>query len=320
MRKSLSIIVLMGLIAMVLMVMMMNRFLAQVGGADALPGLREDLVARHGIVLEDEASDCCECQGGLHGCTPGFWKNHPDCWCEDYDPSDRVDSVFTIPSELSELADDSLMKALKYHGGSGVIGAARNLLRHGVSALLNACSDDVDYPMGVAGVINTVNAALATLDRDEIDAVKNVLAGYNELGCSIDAHCRPIEDHDLDGEEGEPGSVGEAAGEFRQGEKDAPEELPTRTAVSQSAPNPFRIAATIRFDLPTDSPVDLRVFNVSGRLVRVLVNEVAGLPRGRHAVRWDGLDERGQRTAPGVYFYRLRAGEFAATRRVVRLR
>jgi hypothetical protein len=93
--------------------------------------------------------------------------------------------------------------------------------------------------------------------------------------------------------------------------------LPMSYALHQSAPNPFRTIATIHFDLPADSPVDLRLFEVSGRLVRVLADE--GLPAGRHTVRWNGLDERGQRAAPGVYFYRLKAGEFAATRRIVRL-
>jgi hypothetical protein len=94
--------------------------------------------------------------------------------------------------------------------------------------------------------------------------------------------------------------------------------LPTVYALRPSAPNPFRTSTTIHFDLPADSPADLRIFDVSGRLVRVLASE--GMPRGRHAVSWNGLDGHGQRTAPGVYFYRLKAGEFAATRRVVRLR
>ena len=53
MRRSLSIIVVMGIVATILFMMMMNSFLARVGGADALPRLREDLVARHGFVLED---------------------------------------------------------------------------------------------------------------------------------------------------------------------------------------------------------------------------------------------------------------------------
>jgi len=46
----------MGIVAVVLFALMMNSFLARVGGADALPRLREDLVSRHGPVLEDEAS------------------------------------------------------------------------------------------------------------------------------------------------------------------------------------------------------------------------------------------------------------------------
>jgi hypothetical protein len=55
-RKSLSIIVIMGIVAMVLIVMMMNSFLSRVGSANALPRLREDLLARHGVVFEDESS------------------------------------------------------------------------------------------------------------------------------------------------------------------------------------------------------------------------------------------------------------------------
>jgi hypothetical protein len=94
--------------------------------------------------------------------------------------------------------------------------------------------------------------------------------------------------------------------------------FPTIFALHQSTPNPFRTSATIHFDLPAESPVDLRVFEVSGRLVRVLAT--GGLPRGRHAVNWNGLDARGQRAAPGVYFYRLEAGEFIKTRRLVRIR
>ncbi len=139
------------------------------------------------------AEACCDVVGE-QGCTPGFWKNHHDCWCDAYDPDDRVDSVFTVPSELSELADDTLYDALKYGGGSGVTGAARNLLRSAVSALLNACSSDVAYPMSAASVIAQVDAALATLDRDEILALHSTLDTYNNYGCSIDAHCRPIDD------------------------------------------------------------------------------------------------------------------------------
>ena len=56
MRRSLSIIVVMGIVAVVLFTMLMNSFLARVGGADALPQLRKDLASRHGPVLEDQTS------------------------------------------------------------------------------------------------------------------------------------------------------------------------------------------------------------------------------------------------------------------------
>ena len=139
--------------------------------------------------LRDE--DCAQVEiVGEEGCTPGFWKNHPDCW-ECFSPDDLVGEVFDVPMELADLADDTLMDALRYHGGKGIEGAARNLLRQAVAALLNACDPDVNYPMSVGGVIAAVNDALATLDRGEMLGLKDMFDMYNNLGCPIDAHCRP---------------------------------------------------------------------------------------------------------------------------------
>jgi hypothetical protein len=142
--------------------------------------------------------------GGDQGCTPGFWKvqpkfDPPHCWCDRYDPDDLIGDVFDIPATLgndlqkkSDGAPDTLDEALAYGGGKGVEGAARNLLRSAVAAVLNACNDNVAYPMGEQEVIDAVNAALATLDRDTILALHAELDGYNNLGCSIDNHCNPI--------------------------------------------------------------------------------------------------------------------------------
>jgi hypothetical protein len=168
------------------------------GGVDCVPG---DFTATWTLPTEyceldntgtAYAEACCPIEGGEEGCTPGFWKNHHDCWCDAYAPEDRVDSVFTIPSEISELAGDTLDDALKYKGGNEVIGAARNLLRSSVSALLNACSSDINYPLNVSAVINDVNSALATLDRNEILSLHGMLDTYNNYGCPIDAHCNPM--------------------------------------------------------------------------------------------------------------------------------
>jgi hypothetical protein len=78
-------------------------------------------------------------------------------------------------------------------------------------------------------------------------------------------------------------------------------------------PNPFRSETAIRFALPQAARVQVRLYDVSGRLVRTLVD--AQLPAGDHSamVRADGLH-------PGVYWARLQAGSVAATRRVVLMR
>ena len=83
---------------------------------------------------------------------------------------------------------------------------------------------------------------------------------------------------------------------------------PPLVLAARQSPNPFNPVTEIRFDLPRDGRVQLRVFDVRGAVVRTLLD--AELPAGRdHAVRWNGLDDRGAAAASGVYFYRLDAGE-----------
>ena len=89
-------------------------------------------------------------------------------------------------------------------------------------------------------------------------------------------------------------------------------------ALHGNAPNPFRPSTHIRFDLPQRAPVSLKIFDVSGRLVRELVGQP--MDAGRHAVLWDGRDGGGRRVSSGVYFYRFETGAFRATKRMVLLK
>jgi hypothetical protein len=121
------------------------------------------------------------------GCSLGYWKNNSDCWgCF---MNELVGWLFLVPPELHELADDTLMDALKYKGGRGVEGAARNLLRQATASILNACHSDISYPMSVGEVITAVDGALNTLDRVQILDLKTMLREYNKLGCPIDSNC-----------------------------------------------------------------------------------------------------------------------------------
>jgi flagellar hook assembly protein FlgD len=72
---------------------------------------------------------------------------------------------------------------------------------------------------------------------------------------------------------------------------------------------------TIRYSLPARSNVELAVFNVSGQLVRVLERGLK--PLGTYDATWDGRDAAGATVASGVYFYRLKAGTFTETRKML---
>ena len=68
-------------------------------------------------------------------------------------------------------------------------------------------------------------------------------------------------------------------------------------------PNPFNPETEIRYSLPADGVVKLTVYNMVGQVVRTLVDE--RVVAGNHVVKWDAIDDNGQRVAAGIYFYRL---------------
>jgi len=67
--------------------------------------------------------------------------------------------------------------------------------------------------------------------------------------------------------------------------------------------------------LPANSDVALVIYNSNGQLVRQLVS--GEMTAGRHSIRWDAKDERGQRVTSGVYLYVIKAGSFSAQRKLI---
>jgi hypothetical protein len=87
----------------------------------------------------------------------------------------------------------------------------------------------------------------------------------------------------------------------------------------QNVPNPFNPSTSIRYDVPAGGGhVRIRVFDVTGRLVRTLVNRFES--PGANFVVWDGRDEIGAPVASGIYFCRFDARGFTETRKMVLLR
>ena len=89
-------------------------------------------------------------------------------------------------------------------------------------------------------------------------------------------------------------------------------------ALLQNHPNPFSDNTNIDYTIPEDCNLNLRVYDISGQLVRVL--ETGTKPAGQHRVVWDGKNETGQKMSSGIYFYRLQTPGFVDTKKLYMLR
>jgi len=100
--------------------------------------------------------------------------------------------------------------------------------------------------------------------------------------------------------------------------------VPQAFELYQNYPNPFNPNTTIKFTLPASTddgatlPTTLKIYNVLGEVVRTLVDEP--MSPGVHHKIWDGKDGQGNQVASGIYFYRLRAGKFSETKKMVLLK
>mgnify|MGYP001826565860 CR=1 FL=1 len=91
--------------------------------------------------------------------------------------------------------------------------------------------------------------------------------------------------------------------------------LPTVFALHGNYPNPFNPVTTIKFDMPRQAHVKLAVYDIAGRLVKTLVDEVR--PASSHSVIWDGSDRTGRRVASGTYYYVIQTDSFRATEKMM---
>jgi methionine-rich copper-binding protein CopC len=94
--------------------------------------------------------------------------------------------------------------------------------------------------------------------------------------------------------------------------------LPTEFALAQNYPNPFNPSTEINFDLPKNAHVELNVFNILGQTVTNLVS--ADMEAGSHRVSWDGTDSDGGSVASGIYFYRISAGDYSSSKKMMLLK
>lgn len=95
-------------------------------------------------------------------------------------------------------------------------------------------------------------------------------------------------------------------------------QVPTSFYMSQNYPNPFNPETQIEFEIPRESFVSIKIYNILGQKVYTLINE--NKTPGIYRITWDGRDEYGQLVKSGVYFYRLESDSFSQIKKMMYVR
>jgi hypothetical protein len=103
-----------------------------------------------------------------------------------------------------------------------------------------------------------------------------------------------------------------------KGSSKSSDQMASGFSLGDNRPNPFNPETELSYLLPRDCQVNLTVYNVLGKRIRVLVDGYRAA--GEHFVLWDGKDNSGVDVASGIYFYRIKTAEFAQTKKMVLMR
>jgi hypothetical protein len=94
--------------------------------------------------------------------------------------------------------------------------------------------------------------------------------------------------------------------------------IPIEFALRQNHPNPFNSNTNITYNISTSGPIKLTIYDMLGKRVRTLADE--SQTPGSKSIYWDGTDDQGNTVASGIYFYRIVAGEFTETKKLLMLK
>jgi hypothetical protein len=173
---------------------------------------------------------------------------------------------------------------------------------------------EAKYPEQFSSPHQTINEHWANWLPDGREVCQLTYPAYNGYPGIVYAGAPPLK--------GEAGNLVDGAWnlyydfhDWTDVEETAEEKLPAQSSLSNNYPNPFNPETKIGYFIPKACQVKLEVFNILGQRVKTLVDEVQ--VAGKKEVTWDGKDESANEVASGVYFYKLQAGDFAHTKKMV---
>ena len=95
-------------------------------------------------------------------------------------------------------------------------------------------------------------------------------------------------------------------------------QIPSLYSLYQNYPNPFNPTTTLQYDLPIDGLVNITIYDMLGNVINQLVNEVQN--SGYKSIQWNAKNNKGQPVSAGVYLYRIEAGDFRQTKKMILLK
>ena len=93
---------------------------------------------------------------------------------------------------------------------------------------------------------------------------------------------------------------------------------PLVTKLNGNYPNPFNPTTKINFSIEQDKQVELTIYNLKGQKVKQLINDQ--LPAGQHEIIWNGKDDNGKQAASGIYFYKMKSGDYQQSKKMLLLK
>jgi len=95
-------------------------------------------------------------------------------------------------------------------------------------------------------------------------------------------------------------------------------QLPKKFNLYPAYPNPFNPVTTLRYDLPEDALINVTIYDMMGRRIKILVNGPQSA--GYRSVIWDATNDYGKPVSAGIYLYKIQVGEFTQTKKMVLLK
>ena len=223
--------------------------------------------------------------------------NHEDTlWVHlDEKVVDMDSAFFKIAYEDTLITPDTVIK------GPGLVPPGNFDLSYGIypdSILISLAvlSGSFDGPDTILGIVftasNYVTTAQVSIERSSLQNSEGEEIPHRTIGAEIQIDCPTS----ADGEDEES-------------------QNPSTYALSQNYPNPYNPVTQITYQLPQPGVVLLKIYNVQGQLVRTLVNEYK--PAGAHSISWNGRSDLGMEVSSGIYLYRIQAGKFTETKRMI---